>query len=38
VEQKLVDDAENNLLHFIPPPHPPTFGGESNSLLPRFES
>jgi hypothetical protein len=37
VDQQLVDDAENNLLHFIPPPHPPVFGGESNSLLPPVE-
>jgi hypothetical protein len=37
IEQELVEKAENNLLHFIPPPHPPLFGATPLPPLSTFE-
>ena len=34
VAQELVDQAETNLLHFIPPPRPPLFGATPLPPLP----
>jgi hypothetical protein len=37
IEQRLVEQAENNLVHFIPPPHPPLFGATPLPPLSTFE-